>query len=95
MTLEMLAGAAIFLTGMMTGRWWPARRRKHRPPKPVCGCGHNRSFHVNGTGPCRRTTLEATGYDKYDNPVYKDFECGCQHYTGPEPLPEYYAPEIA
>lgn len=45
--------------------------------KPVCGCGHHRSFHKDG-GRC--TT--------------QPYPCGCGQYVGPEPLPEYYAPEL-
>jgi len=33
--LAMLAGAAIFLGGMIAGRTWPARRRKPKPVQPA------------------------------------------------------------
>jgi hypothetical protein len=58
------------------------------PPPPICGCEHHLAFHEmdgegNPTGHCREIINSHNGT-----------ECGCQRYTGPEPLPEYYAPEI-
>jgi len=78
--LSLLLGAAVFASGMLAGRFWPARRRHPKPPKPVkpvCGCGHHVSFHKDRTGLCHAKAW-----------------CNCQKYTGPEPMPEYYAPEI-
>lgn len=82
--LTLIDGAGILLAGMLAGRFWPARRRGPKPLKPVqpiCGCGDHAAFHEGGTGGC-----------------HKDFQylgaCGCQVYTGPVPITEYYAPEI-
>jgi hypothetical protein len=82
--LSLLEGAGILLSGMLAGRFWPARRRHPKPapaPKPVCGCGHHASYHKDGSGRCHQN-------EQYFN------ACRCQAYTGPTPLPEYYAPEI-
>lgn len=82
--LALIEGAGILLAGMAVGRFWPARRRRPKPPKPVqpvCGCGHHVSFHWEGTGRCHHN-------EQYLN------ACCCQGYTGPVPMPEYFAPEI-
>jgi hypothetical protein len=79
--LSLLEGAGILLSGMLAGRFWPARRKGPRPPKPVCGCRHHASYHEAGTGPC------------HFNEHYAGY-CRCRQYTGPQPLPEFYAPEI-
>lgn len=79
--LSLLLGAAVFASGMLAGRFWPARRKGPKPVKergPICGCGHHASFHVRAVGAC------------HGNGGY----CRCQIYTGPTPMPEYYAPEI-
>lgn len=80
----MLADAAIFLGGMLAGRAWPARRRRQKAVKPVCGCKHAASYHDPQTKECHEQIFA------YDN-VYR---CACRQYTGPEPLPTVYAQEI-
>jgi hypothetical protein len=95
--IGMLIGATIFVAGMGFGRVWPARRRGPRLPKPteaICGCGDHKSYHEAGTGICGQTEKVMTSYDKRGNPIYQIVPCGCKQYTGPEPLPELYAPEI-
>lgn len=49
----------------------------------------------------QRTESGKVVRDAYDEPVFvkkvKDTittQCGCQRYSGPEPIPSYYAPEI-
>lgn len=82
----LVEGALIALAGVLIGRFLPGRRRAPRlkpPPRPVCGCGHHRSFHRDG-GPC-----SDKGYG--GNGVYG---CDCKQYVGPEPLPEFFAQEI-
>ena len=86
-----LEGGAVALAGVLVGRLLPGRRGRPKlskpspPPKPVCGCGHHRSYHGNG-GACQqkvnRGLIEGWG------------SCGCKQYVGPEPLPEFFAPEI-
>lgn len=93
--LTLLAGAAVFLAGMVTGRAWPSRKRKPEPVGPVCGCSHHRSVHDPQAGQCHAGIRSLMRYDERDNPVYANLPCACRQYTGPEPLPEYYAPEIA
>ena len=75
-------GGAELIAAFLMGRFLTGRKKKHRvkEAKPECGCGHNRAFHVKGTGKCSYEVW-VTG----DNHRI----CGCQIYTGPEPLPEY------
>jgi hypothetical protein len=56
--------------------------RRHAAPKnaTVCGCEHDLAFHNRDTGVCHH---KAHGE-----------QCSCQQYTGPQPLPEFFAPEI-
>lgn len=74
--LDSILGAALAAAGWWAGRRWP-RRKTYEPPKPICGCGHNVSFHRDHKGAC--------GAMKRDI-----WPCGCQKYAGPEPLPEYF-----
>jgi hypothetical protein len=78
---ELLAGAGIAFGGVLIGRYQrPKRAYRERKVEPICGCKHHHSFHRNG-GACHFT-------DSWG------IRCQCQHYRGPEPLPEYYAPEL-
>jgi len=107
--IEMLAGGGLVLLGVLVGRFLPARRRGPKPPKPVqpiCGCGHHFSYHDPKTGECHgkakgTETVVRDGKGKpvldYWGDVQTTLEtgpCGCRKYTGPEPRPEYYAPEL-
>ena len=94
----MLEGAGILAAGMLAGRFWPARRKGPKPTKPaqpICGCKHHYSFHAK-TGECHGTKHGAViGRDSFGYPDdWEQVPCGCKRYTGIEPLPEYYAPEI-
>lgn len=104
-----LIGAAVYVAGLLTGRFMPARRKGPKSPKPIqpiCGCGHHRSYHDAQTGECHGAAkgTETVVRDENGKPVldyWGDVQttseatrCGCRHYTGPEPLPEFYAPEI-
>lgn len=56
------------------------------PHAPICGCGHHLAFHDRAEGGChQRVPLpdDSTG------------PCRCSQYIGPEPLPQFYAPELA
>jgi hypothetical protein len=91
--LSLLLGAAVFAAGMLTGRLWPARRKGPKPPKPVrpvCGCEHEMSFHDPKSGECHAMMYVpgSASRSSYHTP------CTCRQYSGPQPLPEYYAPEI-
>lgn len=92
--ITMLAGAGIFLAGMVTGRTWPSRRRKVKPVKPICGCKHHHSFHDPDTGACYGKATEAE-YNVIGGWIGEHkVPCTCRKYSGPEPLPELFAPEI-
>jgi hypothetical protein len=90
--LDLLAGGGLVAIGTLIGRFLPARKRAPRPPEPVCGCDHHRSYHEGGSGACHHVEREYQGY-VYD-PPYAEVPCTCQVYTGPEPLGSYYMPEI-
>lgn len=96
----MIEGALILLVGIAIGRVIRLRARpKAYKPKvvnPKCGCRHHFALHDPQTGVCHG------GFSRYGEPVNYQREgkvdgtpCSCRKYTGPEPLPEYYAPEIS
>lgn len=110
MPLDLLAGALLFLAGIIFDRLMPARRKTPRPPKPVepiCGCSHHHSFHDPATGQCHGTrksaetvVRDATGAPVLDRwgdvqTVGKRAPCTCRVYSGPVPLAEYTVPQIA
>lgn len=93
-----LIGAAIYAGGFLMGRFLPARRKGPKPaepPQPLCGCKdgngghHHHSYHDPKTGECHGQV-----YVGYWSSQYHYDPCTCRQYTGPQPLPEFYAPEI-
>jgi len=82
---------------------WPTigrfRKRKEKlaNPQPICGCKHHRSYHEEGKGICHAQVKgKPIHYDTWNDPnAWEKIQCTCQHYTGPEPLPEFYVPEIS
>ncbi len=102
----MLVGALIFALGALSGRYLPARRRGPKPVKPICGCGHHHGMHDPETGRCHDlvkgnavAVRDAEGdpvldWDGDVQKTYEKIQCGCRRYSGPEPLPELFAPEI-
>ena len=92
-----LEGALIALAGVLLGRVLPNRRRgPTRPPtpKPICGCGHHHSFHEPATGICKGVNRQTKYSNGGSNLGTHPFPCTCQQYSGPQPLPEFYATEI-
>ena len=72
-------------------RFMPNRRRRPKPPKPIqpiCGCGHHLAQHDAKKGTCH-ARISA---DKYD---IERMQCTCRQYSGPLPVPEFFASEIA
>lgn len=87
----LIEGALIALAGVLVGRFLPSRRRGPKPPKPVqpiCGCGHHRSYHPDGS----KCTFDVERWSTARG-MYRD-SCPCGQYVGPEPLPEFFAQEI-
>jgi len=83
--------AAVALIGVLVGRFLPNRRKglRAKTGEPICGCGHHRSFH----GP--KSGCSALVRDKgIDGWMGDHHTCPCRQYSGPQPLPEFYAPEI-
>lgn len=99
MVIELLAGGGLVLLGAAIGRWMPGRHRYHRPRsiRPICGCEHHHSFHDPKTGECHGLMDgNPIKYDTWKDPTaYEQVPCTCRQYSGPEPLPEMYAREIA
>lgn len=99
----MLEGALILAAGILLGailRSLPARRKtpkQAKQPQPVCGCTHHHSYHDPETGKCNATVKgQPLQFDRYADPIkWELVPCPCLRYSGPEPLPAYYAPEIA
>lgn len=93
----MIEGAVILIAGLLIGRFVPARRTKpeQRQPEPICGCRHGRHDHDPATGVCNGQK-KVYRYDPLTELEVLDgyAPCTCRQYTGPEPLPQYYAPEI-
>jgi hypothetical protein len=95
----MIEGAAILLLGIVVGiagdqllARLPLRGRQQEleAKAPTCPCGHAVSFHDPESHKCHGKVHEKDppyGYWHW-NP------CTCRRYTGPEPYPEFYAPEI-
>lgn len=90
--LEMLIGAGIFAAGVAAGRFLPNRRRSNEP-KPQCSCGHAVSFH-GPDGHCS-AMVDVTKWENGRWLGNMREQCTCQRYTGPQPLPAFYAPEIS
>jgi hypothetical protein len=98
---EMLEGAAILLAGIVIGVLGDRLlsrhgRRVQAGPVPVCGCEHSIAFHDSATGRCAAMRKAANRWDEFGDPSgWVEEPCTCRRYTGPEPLPQFYAPEIA
>lgn len=88
----MITGAGAMLVGFIGGRVHRPKRAL-KPPKPVCGCRHSLGLHDEGTGECHGTT--PGDYYKNGKWLANRRPCTCRRYDGPQPLPEFFAPEIS
>ena len=85
-------GVAVII-GVLLGRFLPNRRKGPKPaksPKPICGCGHHHSYHDPATGACNSLMKVPETGSRLSHHV----PCTCKQYSGPVPLPEYFAPEV-
>lgn len=85
-------GVAVII-GVLLGRFLPNRRKGPKPaksPEPICGCGHHHSHHDPATGKCH-SLMKVPGTMSQDS---YHTDCTCRQYSGPQPLPEFYAPEV-
>jgi hypothetical protein len=66
-------------------------------PEAVCGCEHHHAMHDPVTGHCHALINgEPLKYNSWKEPTaWTQVQCPCRRYSGPEPLPVYYAGEIA
>lgn len=95
----MIEGAAVLLAGIVIG-WWLDRRMVNyqlremgsaaKASRPLCSCGDPPSVHDPGTKECQAEHLVV--WNQYGHKHLRP--CPCRRYDGPEPLPEFYAPEI-
>ncbi len=107
MAEAMVIGALIFAIGAMFGRMMPGRKRGPKPIEAVCGCSHHYSLHDPKTGECHGSTRVASVpvRDQNGEPVRDSWgevvfasergRCNCRRYAGPEPLPQFIAPELS
>ena len=74
----------------------PRALKPRKDPKPVCGCSHHYSFHDPKSGNCHGfVNGEPVKYDAFRDPTaWAQVQCPCRQYSGPMPLPEYFAPEL-
>lgn len=98
--IGMVEGAVILLIGMRIGWSLPGRRKIEEKPevKPVCGCGHHHAYHTKKTGVCAGVNQIPVAWGAIfgSRPIRWDQQkCRCQQYSGPQALPEYYAPDVS
>jgi hypothetical protein len=84
-------GVAV-IVGVLLGRFLPNRRKGPKPKtvKPECGCGHHHSYHDPKSGVCNGVMKVPESGSRLS---YHQ-QCTCRQYSGPQPLPEFYAPEV-
>ena len=93
MSPDLLEGAVIAVGAFVAGQWLPRPRRRGvkapKPVQPICGCEHHHSYHDPKTGEChnRRSLGYWAGASHFE-------DCTCAQYSGPQPMPEFYAPEL-
>jgi hypothetical protein len=87
--------ALVALAGVLLGRFLPNRRKGPQPVEPICGCDHHHSFHDPQTGTCNASVPVARPRPDVYTPVSYDHRpCACRQYSGPQPMPEFFAPEV-
>jgi hypothetical protein len=94
----MFEGAAILLAGIVIGVILDRLLSRRRRPvqAAVCGCEHSIAFHDRATGKCGGMRKVGNRWNEFGDPTgWVEQPCTCRQYTGPEPLPQFYAQEIA
>ena len=81
--------------GFRRGLKTAEKKRRELAGQPYCGCGHHISYH--GTRAKMARGVAQTEYAACWHPArwyQSNSTCRCQHYSGPTPLPEYYAQDL-
>lgn len=87
--LDTLVGAAVFGAGLYCNRFLP-KKKAYEPGAPICGCEHHFSMHDPETKQCHAPNVK-NAYHHDERGEWVPIACSCRQYSGPEPLPEYYA----
>jgi hypothetical protein len=70
--------------------------RAPKQPVAVCGCSHHHSFHDPTTSECHALMNgNPVKFNSWKEPTaFEQVRCTCRQYSGPVPLPEFFAPEL-
>lgn len=95
----MITGAGIFVSGYGFNSlisWWcgDPEAAEEGPKGPVCGCTHGLQTHDRKTGECKAAVKKEKFAKGGEKSGHQWMDCACQQYVGPQPLTEYYAPDI-
>jgi len=69
------------------------------PSAALCGCNHHLAFHDRENSRCHAMVEVAVKFQEIPSKTgitrlpleYKERQCACRRYIGPEPLPTIYA----
>lgn len=89
-----ICSLVFYQMGLHNGRLQSPRQAELKGPQPVCGCTHHISYHDPKTGQCHEYQAGVVERDVKTGETTM-IQCKCRRYAGPQPLDEYYAPEIA
>ena len=87
------SGAGATLVGIVIGRIQRPKRTSNS--KPMCGCGHALALHDVDSRKCHGTITRPHYWASGSRNGREHVDCNCRQYDGPQPLPEFFAPEIA
>lgn len=88
--LDTIIGAVVGAASYWAGTRRPIKKPYEDSNQPICGCKHHFSMHDPTSKQCHAQVKTTGHYNEKSQYVYTR-QCACRNYTGPEPLPEYYA----
>lgn len=87
----LVASGGWLVAGLAIGaRLW---RRKPKPVKAICDCGHPLAMHDPDDGECHASDRTKDWYWQDEVKVYP--ECACRKYVGPQPIASMFDLPIA